>query len=339
VGYFQIVPPGTTRIELQIYDSAAKLDGISTAVQIVRVQSEGGPLQVMELYAVQNQSQPPRTLAGSRTYEIGLPDGATLVQAAARSPNGQPINLNPAPVAGTKGIFALDFPLRPGETQFEVAYQLPYGGLATLHPRLLHDVQHFVAIVPKSMKFTAAEGTAFSPMPDPGNTEIEVITNAKAGKPVAFTVSSTSLLTPDSGGDNTAGPAQGPAMGDGPGGGLGKPIDSPDPLSRYRWPLLALLSLILVGGGCYIARHEPAAEPTLAIEPRVGPVPPTRQTATKTPSASPANLLATLKEEMFQLEVERQQGRLSDTEYAEAKAALDLTLQRALQRARTPGES
>jgi len=49
----------------------------------------------------------------------------------------------------------------------------------------------------------------------------------------------------------------------------------------------------------------------------------------------PNLLLAALKEELFQLEVERQQGRISEEEYSKAKSALDQTLQRALARAKT----
>jgi len=43
-------------------------------------------------------------------------------------------------------------------------------------------------------------------------------------------------------------------------------------------------------------------------------------------------LLEGLKDELFHLEVERQQGRISHQEYETAKSALDQTLQRALKR-------
>ena len=43
-------------------------------------------------------------------------------------------------------------------------------------------------------------------------------------------------------------------------------------------------------------------------------------------------MLAALKEELFQLEVERQQGKLSPEEYDSARAALEQTLKRALAR-------
>ena len=43
-------------------------------------------------------------------------------------------------------------------------------------------------------------------------------------------------------------------------------------------------------------------------------------------------LLEGLKDELFELEVEHKQGRISQQEYEKTKAALDQTLQRALKR-------
>ncbi|MGB8011632.1 MAG: hypothetical protein WCF68_08465, partial [Terriglobales bacterium] len=50
------------------------------------------------------------------------------------------------------------------------------------------------------------------------------------------------------------------------------------------------------------------------------------------PATKPAMLLEALKEELFQLEVERKQGKITPEDYEKAKAALDQTLDRALKR-------
>jgi len=55
--------------------------------------------------------------------------------------------------------------------------------------------------------------------------------------------------------------------------------------------------------------------------------------AASSSSASASMLLQGLKDELFELEVEHKQGRISQQEYESAKAALDQTLQRALKRA------
>jgi hypothetical protein len=44
------------------------------------------------------------------------------------------------------------------------------------------------------------------------------------------------------------------------------------------------------------------------------------------------SLLAAMKEELFALETDRLQGRLSESEYVEQKAALEVVLRRALSR-------
>jgi hypothetical protein len=83
-----------------------------------------------------------------------------------------------------------------------------------------------------------------------------------------------------------------------------------------------------------IARRTPAGNPFApsgipesgSQEPHLG------SPALEPPLPSSVNMLAVIKEELFQLEVERQQGRIADEEYTNAKAALDLTLKRALAR-------
>jgi hypothetical protein len=49
-------------------------------------------------------------------------------------------------------------------------------------------------------------------------------------------------------------------------------------------------------------------------------------------AARPTMLMEGIKNELFQIEVERKQGQISRAEYDKAKAALDQTLARALKR-------
>jgi hypothetical protein len=114
-----------------------------------------------------------------------------------------------------------------------------------------------------------------------------------------------------------------------PGGGLGTPIDAPDPLFRYRIPILGVFAVVLVMGGAYIVSRSNRAQPAVA-----GKAP-----AIDVPVAAPRDrqglLLEAMKEELFQLELDRQQGKVSAEEYATAKAALDETIKRALTRGKS----
>jgi hypothetical protein len=331
VNYFRMAPPGTTSVQVQVYDSAPKLDGISNTVDVVRYQADATTLQVAEIWAVHNDSKPPRTLMADRTYEIVLPEGATVDAAAAKAPGGQPVNTAAVPVDGRKGHYYFTFPLRPGETEFQVQYHLNYSGQTTVKPALSMPVQHFVVMLPKSMTFSPGVGSKFAPMDDPSST-IQVATNVGPSDALAYSISGRGTLADE----NAVGANQqgGGAMADnrGPGGGIGKPIDSPDPLTQYRWPMLGLLAAVLVAGGLYVVtrKGEPApalAAPTLPVSP-VSSVSPVSNAV----SDRKSTLLEAMKEELFQLEVDRQQGRITEEEYQKAKAGLDLTIRRAVNR-------
>ena len=118
-----------------------------------------------------------------------------------------------------------------------------------------------------------------------------------------------------------------------PGGGLGPSIDAPDPLEKYRWYILSGFATVLVGGAIYIARRSKTAPDRDFAGSDVHT--PVSQPVPKPAAAPrPGLLLEALKEEIFQLELDHKQGRISQAEYAAAKAALDHTLERAIKRER-----
>ena len=111
------------------------------------------------------------------------------------------------------------------------------------------------------------------------------------------------------------------------------PIDAPDPLQLYRWPLLIGFALVLaVGAWVVMKRQSGPAGPTPAYipDPTLPSPVPTAGGQTSIPRST--MLLEALKEEMFQLEMERRQGKITAAEYEKAKSALDQTLDRALKR-------
>jgi hypothetical protein len=343
VNYFRPAPPGTTAVDVDVYDVAKKLQGISTTVDVMRFQTENGNLEVIELFAVKNQSQPPRTQMSDNNYEFHLPPGAQLDQALAKAPGGQPVNSSPVPLDQKAGLYTMVFPLRPGETQFEVAYHLPYSGQAKIEAKPLVALEHFVVMLPKEMKFASDNAGIFQNMPDENGANVQVATGVKAGQAVAFTVSGNGLLQSENAGQGSAGGPGGPEgnVNGRPGGGLGPPIDAPDPLHQYRWYLLGGFVLVLgVGAVLIVTRQGAAPAPAATPAARAGsngralgkPSAVTQVAPVAAPARRSELLLEALKEEIFQLEVDKHQGRVSAEEYEKAKSALDQTLQRAIAR-------
>jgi len=351
VTYHRMAPPGTTSVALEVYDVGKKIDGITVVVDLVRIQVEQGQLDVVREFDVQNSSTPPRTQMNERNLEFYVPDGAQLIPdfATATTENGNPLKSAPVP-EGEKNRYSFIFPLRPGVTRFEVAYALPYTGSANLDPKSVYPLEHFAVMLPKSMQFTAASALAgFKSViyPNAPNATMQVASNTKLGQNLAFKISGEGTLADqESGTQGASEGAQSTAPGPGasppsnrPGGGLGPPIDAPDPLQQYRWQILGGLAAVLIIGGVYVASRQQSAARALARKKASGPTAMQEEDdyeAAEVVAAGAARptsmLMEGIKEELFQLEVERRQNQISQAEYEKVKSALDQTLERALKR-------
>jgi len=350
VTYHRMAPPGTTSVELEVFDAGKKIEDVNVVADIMRVQAQQGSMDVLRAFAVQNTSKPPRTQMNERNLEFYLPAGAKILQAEATTENGNPLKTAPVPESNDKTRYAFNFPLRPGVTQFEIEYELPYTGSANIDPKSLYPLQHFVAIIPKAMQFAAATGTNYQPMNDPQQPDanVQVASGAKEGQTLAFKITGEGTL--QSRNENAGAPGEGegapgqsaPAQPESrPGGGLGPPIDAPDPLQKYRWWILGGFAAVLVIGGVYVASRQQSTSrgvargrlPTIDDQESDFPLAESSTSRPQQPRRSSTSmLLEGLKEELFQLEVERNQGQISQEEYDKAKSALDQTLDRALKR-------
>ena len=351
VNYFPrggVIPPGTSTAEVTVYDAAAKVPDISLTVDMMRAQTEGNDLQVTELWVVNNASSPPRTQMSGNALQIMLPAGAQVDAGMASGPGGQPVNSAPVPQS-EKNKYAFAFPVRPGETRFQVSYHLPYSGKIKIGPKPLYPTNHVVVVLPKSMQFTSGGATYQTMTGGDPNANIQVITNVNSGQDLSFSLAGTGVIPEEQqtatagGGGASSGGGMAQRRG-GPGGGLGAPEETPDPLHRYRGFILGGLAVALALGVFYVVtRPKPArasgsgvTQAAVAATKRAEPqrVPASPQPAAEVASSRNGDrLLDVLKEELFQLEMERHQGKISAEEYEKAKTALDTTLARAAKKA------
>ena len=355
VTYHRMAPPGTTSVELDVYDVGEKIDGIAVIADIMRVQATQGQMAVTREFGVQNTSKPPRTQMNERNLEFNVPDGAHVIDdsATATTENGNPLKSAPVP-EGEKNRYSFIFPLRPGLTRFEVTYELPYSGSANIDPKSLYPLEHFVVMTPKAMQFAAASSANFKLInyPNEPDANVQVASNTTPGQNLAFKVSGEATLETgqESGaqgqgdGDESSPPSSGSAQSNNrPGGGLGPPIDAPDPLQQYRWWILGGFAAVLVLGGVYVASRQQSAARALARQRTSAPAAMQEEddyepaevaaaSASRAHARPTSMLMEGVKEELFQLEIERKQGQISEQEYAKARAALDQTLERALKR-------
>ena len=369
--YFRPVPAGTATVNVDVYDVAEKVEGVATEADVARIEASPNGLSVIENFFVKNASSPPKTQFGPRAYEIYLPKNAQIVAAAAQGPGSMPVQTPPTPL-GTAGDYAFVYPLRPGETRFQVSYQIPYTGSFEFHPRVAAPVDNLAIILPKSVQFVGTPVGAFQPIDEDVKVQTYLARNVMPQSKLAFTVSGTGLLPQENttGQDNgngapAAGADQG-AMGPEatqsaaanntrPGIGLGAPIDTPDPLHKYKWWILSLAAVLLAIGAAFLMKQNqpvaataggpavPLANIPSATKPTEGYKPPLAAAAMRTNGAEShrSRLMEALKEELFALETERLEGRIAPDEYEKQKGALEVVIVRALQsgKAKNPAEA
>jgi hypothetical protein len=342
VTYHRMAPPGTTSVELEVYDASKNIDGIEVVADIVRVEAQQGKLIIVREFGVQNSSQPPRTQMNEHNLEFNIPEGAEVIadSATATTEGGNPLRSAPVPEDDRKLKYSFIFPLRPGLTRLEVAYQMNYTGSANIDPRSVYPLQHFVVMLPKSMQFTGAPAALYKLVdyPNEPDAAVQVASNTTPGENLAFKVSGEGTLEqPQQNGETQSGGGSSNAQANNnrPGGGIGPPIDAPDPLQKYRWWILGGFAAVLIVGGVIVASRQQSAARGRSGAAALQPMEEIYVSGASMPAATnrPGSaLLDALKEELFQLEVERRQGKISQDEYEKAKSALDQTLDRALKR-------
>jgi hypothetical protein len=335
-GYFIAAPPGGGGSgDIPVYDVAAKVSGVHIEADVIEAESDNGQLKVNERYFVHNTSVPPVTQWNPRSFEVVLPQGAVLAGAGAQRPGGLPTTIILDPT-GTKNHYAFNVPIEPDQgdkdTMFQISYSLPYpDGKFTFQSVLTMAADNFAVLLPKSMTFTPGAGANFKTVNEDPNVQTFLMRTIAANTPVAFTVSGEGAIPREAQGGNTGAGAQASNT---PGGGIGEPIDTPDPLSKYKWWILGGVALLLITAAGFLLRRPAGA---VAALPEQAPMPYDMPMATVSyayaqPTGKTA-LLNALKEELFAIESEKIAGTLSGEEYAEQKAALEIVLKRALTKA------
>jgi hypothetical protein len=349
-GTYFIAAPQSGPGDVTVYDVAAKVEGVGIDADMLMVEAGGGMLRIQERYLVRNASLPPKAQFSDNTFEIVLPSEAELDAASATRPGGLATNTHLLPL-GQKGHYSFNVPIQPNqgekETLFEVQYHISYSGKYTFTPHLLMPADNFVVYAAKGIDFSGDQGAHFQPTQEDPRVQTFVAKNIHPGQAISFAVSGEGQMPRDAQGamgqQNGMADTGDASAGTGrPGGGLGPPIDSPDPLTKYKWWILSGLTLVLILASALLlkkrvelapvsglAAEHPSAVDINPLSSFTRPITPSSPPLA-VPSSNRAALLSILKEELFAIESEKLSGTLSSEEYAAIRTGLEAVLRRAL---------
>jgi hypothetical protein len=345
--YFIAAPQNGSSANINVYDVAAKLDGVGIDADMLLLEAAGGMLRVQERYLVRNASLPPRAQFSANTFEIVIPADAELDGAAATRPGGLATNTRLIPLA-QKGHYTFNVPIQPDqgekETLFEVQYHIAYTGKYTLTPQLQMPADNLVVYVAKGIHFGDPQGATFQATQEDPRVQTFVAKNIHPGQSVSFTISGEGQMSRE-----TQGPAKGQQAGfagqatgenSGSGNGLDGSSESPQWFSKYKWWIVAPLLLLLASAAAFWLRKRKEAthgttNPLKNVPPTAEALPAVAVRVAPPLSSNPLTkdrvvLLGVLKEELFAIESEKLSGTLSASEYTDIKRGLDAMLKRTL---------
>jgi len=365
VRYHQSVTPGRDSVDITVFDSTAPASAMHIASRTIIFQPNGSRLLVGEEFQIQNDTNPPATYANAKgTFEFGIPDGAQIGQVSTTAPGSLPVTQGT--IDRAKNRFALDFAIKPGESNIRVTYELPYDGdRASVRPVTLAPTPRAMIAAPVGVQIS---GDGFAPAgTDQGFT---LLTRENLASGAAFSVSL-------SGAAQVQAQSQQPERSQPAGrdsGSSGAPaadsISEISPrLSSFQWIILGGMGLFFLAGFFFLMRQPAVAVQTqtsatstggVAYIPgsAVGP-----QKASRRESGSPRaavsqpaptevdpginprspsyNAAATvlqeaergarmnleeLKDTLFRLELRRQAGTITDDDYARERTRIEASL-------------
>ncbi|HZD93707.1 MAG TPA: hypothetical protein VE133_05595, partial [Candidatus Sulfotelmatobacter sp.] len=296
--------------------------GIFEDARVYRMQTEGGQLEVMVTYTLRNESSPPRTKMDNETFEVELPPHAKLEDATATGPSGMPLATSPVPT-GKQNRYALVFPIRPGHTQFNVSYKIPYTGSYEFDITPDSQLSELGVLLPKSMQFSGINRT-FSQDADEAGLAVFFAKSVPAHEVVKFSITGEGLAPREA--------QEGTLQQSAPAG------NPPAESSKTLWYVSAGMVLVIAAGAFWLWRRSAAVSSRQENRTK-SPVPKSLGSKTRRAeqavSQGPApqqEMLEALKDELFQLERDRVDGKIAQEEYEKSKAGLDALIRRQLKK-------
>jgi hypothetical protein len=249
VNYNKLMTPNipTSGVELDVFETTKSPEVARVAQNMLVMEPSRGDFTVSQTVIVQNDSNTTFHDSQGGDFLFYLPPAANgQVRVNVQGPQGMPL---PRPAEKTKAddIFKVDFPIKPGETQFEVSYVLPAGSPFAFHGRVVN-----VKGMPVGpLRLVAPNGVTLS-----GN-DIQLVGTEPKTQATIYTVTARDLFTVNVAGIGSLHPPETTSDDtDSP------PVAEGRPQIYAHLPWLAALAFGILGIGLLILfRTSPVASP------------------------------------------------------------------------------
>ena len=157
VTYTKLMPPGTPGegVILNVYNASKEPVSTKVSKHLIFFDPTDQGLVVNEAFLFDNNGKTSWNDPANGTLRVFLPSGASSVKINATEPGGMPLQ-EAAQKTDKADIYKVNFPVRPGETRFDLSYTAPYKAGETYSGKIASKDENTYLIVPKGVTLTGA---------------------------------------------------------------------------------------------------------------------------------------------------------------------------------------
>jgi hypothetical protein len=184
VTYSQILKPGepTTDVHVKIYDTTAKPGVANVSQHMILIEPGATSLDIGETFLVENESATTFLDPVKGSVQFYLPEAAGgKAKVEINAPGGMPIK-RAAEKTAVKNVYKVAYPVKPGESRFDVSYSLPPGD--TFASKILHAEGVTRLVTPASVTI---EGEGLEALGQEPTTKAHIYNAATAAYSVKIT--------------------------------------------------------------------------------------------------------------------------------------------------------
>jgi hypothetical protein len=326
VSFNAFLPPGRPQVDVEVFDVTKDPKVIFASSHVIIFQPRDGKLIGAEEYNIKNDSNPPVAyFRNEGNFEFAIPDKATLQNVTATSSLG--MDVRQASIDKGKGLYAIAYAFRPGETNIRLSYELPYpGNSASVKLPATYPGMRILLVAPPGVILTG-EGISAAGQEQGMNVFLHEALPAKG----ALSVSVSGIGSPQAA---EAADAQGQQQGqEGNSRTQGPQVDvAPPRIDDLKWPMLFGLVALFALGAVLLSRKQVVVAPAAEEEDRApaqskkAAKAAHQQSSVEAVKESVNANLDSLKEEVFRLELRKQAGTISEEDYAREKSRVEKLL-------------
>ena len=158
ITYNHMLPPGspTTDLSIEVFNVSKQPGAARISKHMLLFEPSGGQMTVNETFLFNNDGKTAWYDASNGTLHFFLPasaGGKATVQGTA--PGGMPIGAAVGTTA-TPNVFKVDFPVKPGETRFDIVYTVPYTDGADYEGKVVTKDENTYLIAPNGVTLDGA---------------------------------------------------------------------------------------------------------------------------------------------------------------------------------------